>query len=110
MPSGGTAEAPSEKRRRAPTGKAGTGKLGRREYEGLDEPPVTPAGTPGLRFELVSERGGSVSTGDPIVYKGFRIGRIESASGAHHRLHVPHRALYPGIMPAPAGQEDGLGA
>lgn len=57
----------------------GTGEAGRRDFVGLEEPPITPVGTPGLPLELVSEAAGSVSAGDPILYKGFRIGRIESA-------------------------------
>jgi paraquat-inducible protein B len=57
----------------------GTGEPGRREFEGLEVPPVTPAGTPGLQFELLDDRAGSVSSGDPILYRGFRVGRIESA-------------------------------
>ena len=52
----------------------------RRSFVGLEEPPVTPAGTPGLHIELTSDRGGSVSTGDPILHKGFAVGRIESES------------------------------
>lgn len=51
----------------------------RRDFFGLEEPPVTPWGVPGLRFKLVSERAGSVGAGDPILYKGFRVGRIDSA-------------------------------
>ncbi len=57
----------------------GVGKLGRREFRGLDLPPVTPAGAPGLHLTLLSERAGSVSTGDGISYRGFRVGRIESS-------------------------------
>jgi paraquat-inducible protein B len=57
----------------------GTGAAGWRDFVGLEEPPVTPTGTPGLQFRLVSDRAGSVSSGDPILYKGFRVGRIESA-------------------------------
>jgi paraquat-inducible protein B len=57
----------------------GSGPQGRRRFVGLDEPPATPAGTPGLNLLLVSERAGSVGTGDPILYKGFPVGRIESA-------------------------------
>lgn len=57
----------------------GTGEPGVRSFEGLEEPPITPAGTPGLQLSLLSERAGSVSSGDPILYKGFRIGRVESA-------------------------------
>jgi paraquat-inducible protein B len=56
----------------------GTGDEGQREFDGLELPPVTPTGTPGLRLTLTSDRAGSVSTGDPVLYKNFRVGRIES--------------------------------
>jgi paraquat-inducible protein B len=55
----------------------GTGATGRREFVGLDDPPVTPAGTPGLHFELLADHAGSVSAGDPILHKDFRVGRID---------------------------------
>ncbi len=58
----------------------GTGEAGRREFQGLEAPPVTPAGTPGLHLQLVGEHAGSVGGGDPILYEGFRVGRIESAT------------------------------
>jgi len=57
----------------------GDGPEGRRAFTGLEDVPVTPAGTPGLKLELVSERAGSVSTGNPILYRGFEVGRVESA-------------------------------
>ncbi len=57
----------------------GTQKAGRREFHGLEEPPVTPVGTPGLHVELTSDSASSASTGNPILYKGFRVGRIERA-------------------------------
>jgi paraquat-inducible protein B len=57
----------------------GDGPEGRREFTGLDEVPVTPAGTPGLHLRLAGERAGSVSAGDPILYRGFQVGRVESA-------------------------------
>lgn len=50
----------------------------RRTFIGLEAPPVTPAGTPGLPVVLESEEAGSVGAGDPILYKGFAVGRIES--------------------------------
>ncbi len=49
----------------------------REEFVGLEEPPVTPAGTPGIHLELVADRAGSVSTGDPILYEGFQVGIVE---------------------------------
>ena len=59
---------------------AGTASASRRSYIGLEVPPVTPAGTPGLHFELTGDKAGSVSAGDPILHKGFEVGRIESAT------------------------------
>ena len=58
----------------------GTGPEGRHHFEGLDAPPITPGGAPGLAFKLVSEQAGSVSAGDPILYKHFRVGRVDSAT------------------------------
>lgn len=57
----------------------GEGKPGRRKYVGLDDVPATPVGTPGLRLALTSDRAGSVSAGNPILYKGFQVGRVETA-------------------------------
>ena len=49
-----------------------------REFEGLDRRPVSPVGTPGKRLKLVSESSGSVSVGSPILYRGYRVGTVES--------------------------------
>ncbi len=49
-----------------------------REFEGLDRRPVSPVGTPGKRIQLVSESSGSVSVGSPILYRGYRVGTVES--------------------------------
>jgi len=56
----------------------GTGIEGQRRYVGLENPPQTPAGAPGLRLELISESASSISTGDTVLYKGFKVGRVES--------------------------------
>jgi len=56
----------------------GDGLEGRRKFIGLDEAPVTPAGTPGILFTLFSKKTGSINPGNPILYKGFKVGRIES--------------------------------
>ena len=56
----------------------GKGKVGQREFTGLEVPPLTPADAPGVRLVLRSESAGSVSAGDAIVYHGYKVGRIES--------------------------------
>lgn len=58
----------------------GIGQPGKREYKGLEEPPVTPPDTPGIHLELLSEDAGSVSMGDPILYRGYQVGNVESSA------------------------------
>jgi paraquat-inducible protein B len=50
----------------------------KREFEGLDRRPVSPVGTPGKRLKLVSASSGSVSVGSPVLYRGYRVGTVES--------------------------------
>lgn len=46
-------------------------------FDGLEEPPVTSANVPGLRLTLVAEDAGSLTSGSPIYYRGFEVGRVE---------------------------------
>jgi paraquat-inducible protein B len=55
----------------------GTGSPGKREFKGLENPPRTPVGAPGTRLTLSSIEA-SISAGDPIIYEGFKVGRVES--------------------------------
>jgi paraquat-inducible protein B len=48
------------------------------DFVGLEEPPLTPIGADGLRLILIGERSASVSSGDPVLYHGFKVGRVES--------------------------------
>ena len=47
-------------------------------FEGLENPPVTPQGVPGLHVTLVADKAGSVGPGSSVSYKGIRVGRVES--------------------------------
>lgn len=58
----------------------GEGKTGARKFRGLDVMPVTPPSTPGLQLQLIADSAGSVSVGNPILYNGYRVGRIEEIS------------------------------
>jgi paraquat-inducible protein B len=40
--------------------------------------PVTPVSTPGLHVTLVARGDKSLSSGDPVLYQGFTVGRVES--------------------------------
>lgn len=57
-----------------------------RRFDGLENVPPTPAGTPGLRVVLVSDTSGYVGVGDPVLYRGYPVGRVEQS-----RLDVESR-------------------
>ena len=65
-----------------------TESTGVREFVGLDQRPISPAGTPGMRLQLTSESSGSVGVGSPILYKGYRVGTVERV-----QLEVESRQL-----------------
>lgn len=48
-----------------------------RSFVGLERPPVTPIGTPGLHVTLSSEGGRALVEGQPVLFHGQRVGRIE---------------------------------
>lgn len=56
----------------------GTKGAPRRNFVGLENPPVTPPGVPGLRFRLVADQAGGLGPGASIVYKGLSVGKIET--------------------------------
>lgn len=47
------------------------------DFVALEEPPVTPAGTPGLHITLNSNDEFAFKEGDPIIYKGLKVGEFE---------------------------------
>ncbi|MBN7826388.1 intermembrane transport protein PqiB [Bowmanella dokdonensis] len=48
------------------------------QFRGLDDPPLTPAGAPGLHLTLSSGEEFAFSEGDPIIYKGLTVGKFEN--------------------------------
>lgn len=58
-------------------------------FDGLEDPPVTPAGTPGLHITLNSDDEFAYKKGDPIVYKGIQVGRFE-----HIHFNLEERVVY----------------
>lgn len=57
----------------------GDGASGHRDYTGLENPPLTAPDIAGLHVILKSEKGGSLSAGDPVLYRDFAVGQIERA-------------------------------
>ena len=56
----------------------GVAKEDSRHFKGLETPPVTPPGVPGLRVQLTSEAASSLGPGSGITYKGINVGKIET--------------------------------
>ncbi len=56
----------------------GSDKTQERKFVGLDQPPLTPADAPGLRLKLTSNHASSVTAGDTVLYKGYKVGRVET--------------------------------
>jgi len=50
----------------------------RRDFVGLEQPPVTPKGVPGLHVTLFTDEAGGIAPGTAITYKGLSAGRIET--------------------------------
>ncbi|WP_340638147.1 intermembrane transport protein PqiB [Salinicola tamaricis] len=57
----------------------------------LDQPPVAPPDAPGLRINLVSQVGNSLSAGDPVTYQGYTVGRVESTDFDPEKREMRHR-------------------
>jgi paraquat-inducible protein B len=57
---------------------AGVAKEPRRDFVGLENPPVTPPGVPGLHLTLTATEAGGIGPGTEIIYKGISVGRIET--------------------------------
>ncbi len=49
----------------------------RYDFVGLEQPPVTPKGVPGLHIKLIADEAGGIDPGSPITYKGLGVGKIE---------------------------------
>ncbi|PWC38038.1 paraquat-inducible protein B [Azospirillum sp. TSO35-2] len=48
----------------------------RREFDGLDEPPVIRADVPGRSFTLKAEQLGSLAQGSPVYFRGVQVGEV----------------------------------
>jgi paraquat-inducible protein B len=67
------------------------------EFAGLETPPVTPLGTPGLHVTLDSAGAQALQEGDPILFQGIEVGRIESAEFDNQK----RRSYYNAFIAAP---------
>ncbi|MGE0622888.1 MAG: intermembrane transport protein PqiB [Pseudomonadales bacterium] len=65
----------------------------RRHFQGLERRPVSPAGTPGRRLQLVSESTGTISVGSPVLFRGYQVGTVETIDLDTDRREVIYSIL-----------------
>ncbi|CAI1892996.1 paraquat-inducible protein B [Serratia entomophila] len=56
----------------------GKGKSGKKSYPLLDAPPLASPDAAGLRIILTSDRSGQLNAGDPVLFRGYRVGSVET--------------------------------
>ena len=49
----------------------------RDEFDGLEQPPLTKRGTPGLRLTLNADEAGYIYVGSPVFHRQIEVGRVE---------------------------------
>lgn len=49
-------------------------------YQLLDAPPLAPPDAKGIRVVLDSSRAGQLSPGDPVLFRGYRVGSVEAST------------------------------
>lgn len=62
-----------------------------REFEVLEQPPISVDGAEGIRLKLISQLGNSLRTGDPVTYQGYTVGRVETAEFDKDTRQVNHQ-------------------
>jgi paraquat-inducible protein B len=58
----------------------GKSKVEKEHFTVLDVPPVASPDAEGLRLVLTHREAGKLGVGDPVIYKGFTVGRVEKTS------------------------------
>ncbi|NLS56336.1 intermembrane transport protein PqiB [Hafnia alvei] len=57
----------------------GSNKEAHDEFNLLDQPPLAPPDAKGIRVTLDSEQAGQLSPGDPVLFRGLRVGSVETS-------------------------------
>ncbi len=58
----------------------GTKGVQKNEYQLLDSPPLAPPDAKGIRVILDSKKAGQLSPGDPVLFRGYRVGSVETST------------------------------
>ena len=63
----------------------------RKQFTGLEEPPVVRSDEPGTTYIVTTARGGSLSSGDPVFFRGIAVGDIISYTFDGTQKDIPVR-------------------
>ncbi|SLM63625.1 MULTISPECIES: intermembrane transport protein PqiB [Dickeya] len=75
----------------------GAGKQESRAFQLLDSPPLASPDAKGIRIMLNSEQSGQLNAGDPVLFRGFRVGSVETS----HFDPVARKMRYQVFIAAP---------
>lgn len=50
------------------------------QYKLLDAPPLAPLDAKGIRITLDSEKAGQLNAGDPVLFRGYQVGTVETSA------------------------------
>lgn len=57
----------------------GTRQAHQERYQLLDAPPLAPPDAKGIRIRLDSKKAGQLNAGDPVLFRGYRVGTVETS-------------------------------
>lgn len=71
----------------------GKSQTAQRKFDGLDKLPATPIGTPGLHITLENTGFSVFTEGDPIIYRGLEVGKVDSVLFNTHERKVYYKVF-----------------
>lgn len=60
-------------------------------YELLDSPPLAPTDAKGIRIQLESDKAGQLSAGDPVLFRGYRVGSVETSTFNPEKRNITYQ-------------------
>lgn len=61
------------------------------QYQLLDSPPLAPPDAKGIRVLLESNKAGQLSPGDPVLFRGYRVGSVETSTFNPEKRNITYQ-------------------
>ena len=62
-----------------------------KHYQLLDSPPLAPPDAKGIRIQLESAKAGQLSPGDPVLFRGYRVGSVETSTFNPEKRNITYQ-------------------